>query len=152
MAEKVLYQTVVENKEGIQGHAKVITGGDLDVLTSNPVHDTPGTNPEQLIGLALATCLNATIEAEEKRRGLSTRALSGSASRWALITPASNSGSMRRSRFPRSAMMKRLPSSKNARSVVQSPSFSRTVTTLKCTSLMTSILTKEGSHNEIPCN
>lgn len=71
MAEKVLYQTVVENKEGIQGHAKVITGGDLDVLTSNPVHDTPGTNPEQLIGLALATCLNATIEAEEKRRGLS---------------------------------------------------------------------------------
>lgn len=71
MAEKVLYQTVVENKEGIQGHAKVITGDDLDVLTSNPVHDTPGTNPEQLIGLALATCLNATIEAEEKRRGLS---------------------------------------------------------------------------------
>lgn len=71
MAEKVLYQTVVENKEGIQGHAKVITGGDLDVLTSNPVHDTPGTNSEQLIGLALATCLNATIEAEEKRRGLS---------------------------------------------------------------------------------
>lgn len=41
MAEKVLYQTVVENKEGIQGYAKVITGGDLDVLTSNPVHDTP---------------------------------------------------------------------------------------------------------------
>lgn len=70
MSDKPLYKTIVENKDGIQGHAKVIAGGDLDVLTSNPVHDTPGTNPEQLIGLALATCLNATIEAEEKRRGL----------------------------------------------------------------------------------
>lgn len=70
MTEKILYQTVVENDAGINGHAKVIQGGDLDVLTSNPVHDNPGTNPEQLIGLALATCLNATIEAEEKRRGL----------------------------------------------------------------------------------
>ena len=70
MADKVLYQTIVENSAGIEGHAKVISGGDLDVLTSNPVHDTPGTNPEQLIGLALATCLNATIEAEEKRRSL----------------------------------------------------------------------------------
>lgn len=70
MTEKILYQIVVENSEGINGHAKVIQGGDLDVLTSNPVHDTPGTNPEQLIGLALATCLNATIEAEEKRRNL----------------------------------------------------------------------------------
>lgn len=73
MADKVLYQTIVENSAGIAGHAKVITGGNLDVLTSNPVHDTPGTNPEQLIGLALATCLNATIEAEEKRRGLPHR-------------------------------------------------------------------------------
>ena len=70
MADKVLYQRIVENSAGIEGHAKVISGGDLDVLTSNPVHDTPGTNPEQLIGLALATCLNATVEAEEKRRSL----------------------------------------------------------------------------------
>lgn len=70
MADKILYQTVVENTEGIHGHAKVISGGDSDILTSNPIQDTPGTNPEQLIGLALATCLNATIEAEEKRRYL----------------------------------------------------------------------------------
>ena len=70
MAEKALYQTVVENAAGISGHAKVIQGGTLDVLTSNPIHDNPGTNPEQLIGVALATCLNATIEAEEKRRQL----------------------------------------------------------------------------------
>lgn len=71
MADKILYQTVVENDAGIHGQAKVISGGDLSVLTGNPVQHEPGTNPEQLIGLALATCLNATIEAEEKRRGLS---------------------------------------------------------------------------------
>lgn len=70
MSEKVLYHTVVENSEGIHGVAKVISGGDLQVTTANPVSADPGTNPEQLVGLALATCLNATIEAEEKRRGL----------------------------------------------------------------------------------
>ncbi|KRN29104.1 OsmC Ohr family protein [Liquorilactobacillus mali] len=35
----------------------------------------PGTNPEQLLGAALATCLNATLEAEEKRRNLSHQAV-----------------------------------------------------------------------------
>lgn len=29
----------------------------------------PGSNPEQLIGLALSTCLNATLEAIEKEHG-----------------------------------------------------------------------------------
>lgn len=70
MDDKVLYHTLVENKDGIQGKTEVLAGGKLSIPVSNPVHDTPGSNPEQLIGMALATCLNATIEAEEKRRGL----------------------------------------------------------------------------------
>lgn len=70
MDNKVLYHTLVENKDGIQGTTRVLAGGSLSIPVSNPVHNTPGSNPEQLIGMALATCLNATIEAEEKRRGL----------------------------------------------------------------------------------
>ena len=146
-----MYQTVVENKEGIQGHAKVITGGDLDVLTSNPVHDTPGTNPEQLIGLALATRLNATIEAEKSAEDWPIRALSGSASRWALTTRASSSGLMPKSRFPGQPWWGS-GHPRKMREALSVASFSKTATTLRCTSSMTSILTKEGSYNEIPCN
>lgn len=109
MADKVLYQTIVENSAGIEGHAKVISGGDLDVLTSNPVHDTPGTNPEQLIGLVLATCLNATVEAEEKRRSLLIRAPFALASKWALIIPASNFGWMLKCEFPKSVVRRPRP-------------------------------------------
>ncbi len=70
MTFRSLYHTEVINNAGLNGHARVTLGGDLDVLTSSPLQDDPGTNPEQLLGLALATCLNATIEAEEGRRGL----------------------------------------------------------------------------------
>ncbi len=70
MTFRSLYHTEVINDAGLNGHARVTLGGDLDVLTSSPLQDDPGTNPEQLLGLALATCLNATIEAEEGRRGL----------------------------------------------------------------------------------
>ena len=65
MTFRSLYHTEVINDAGLNGHARVTLGGDLDVLTSSPLQDDPGTNPEQLLGLALATCLNATIEAEE---------------------------------------------------------------------------------------
>ncbi|EHS87328.1 Organic hydroperoxide resistance protein [Limosilactobacillus gastricus PS3] len=63
---KSIYQTTVENDMGILGETK----GDLVLRTSSPLSEMPGTNPEQLVGLAYATCLNATIEAEEARRDL----------------------------------------------------------------------------------
>lgn len=61
-----LYQTVAANDAGLAGHAYITNGG-LDVLTSDPLNDQPGTNPEQLLGLALSTCLNATLETIAKR-------------------------------------------------------------------------------------
>lgn len=60
MEFKSIYQTTVENDMGILGETK----GDLVIRTSSPLSADPGTNPEQLVGLAYATCLNATIEAE----------------------------------------------------------------------------------------
>ena len=70
MTEQVLYQTIVENQDGISGHVRTVTSEDLDVTVSSPLRAAPGTNPEQLLGAAFATCLNATIESEEMRRGL----------------------------------------------------------------------------------
>lgn len=70
MTEQVLYQTIVENQDGIAGHVRTVTSDDLDVVVSSPLRTDRGTNPEQLLGAAFATCLNATIEAEEIRRGL----------------------------------------------------------------------------------
>lgn len=63
-----LYRTVAANDGGLESHAYV--PGGLDVLTSHPRNDRPGANPEQFIGLALSTCLNATLEAIEERRNL----------------------------------------------------------------------------------
>lgn len=63
-----LYRTVAINDDGLESHSYV--PGGLDVLTSTPLNDQPGANPEQFIGLALSTCLNATLEAIEKRRDL----------------------------------------------------------------------------------
>ncbi|CBL92506.1 dihydroneopterin aldolase [Leuconostoc gasicomitatum] len=70
MTNKSLYHTEIENTAGLVGRVKTIITKDLSVQTSGPLSDEPGTNPEQLLGAALATCLNATIEAEEKRRQL----------------------------------------------------------------------------------
>ena len=63
-----LYRTVAANDGGLESHSYV--SGGVDVLTSHPLNDQPGANPEQFIGLALSTCLNATLEAIEERRGL----------------------------------------------------------------------------------
>lgn len=62
--KKPLYQTVAINDEGLEGHAYVPDG--IKVKISSPMNDNPGTNPEQLLGMALATCLKATLEAIEK--------------------------------------------------------------------------------------
>lgn len=63
-----LFRTVAVNDGGLESHSFIPDG--LDVLTSHPLNDAPGANPEQFIGLALSTCLNATLEAIEVRRDL----------------------------------------------------------------------------------
>jgi organic hydroperoxide reductase OsmC/OhrA len=65
----ILYETKVVNEDGIQGHTYVEAGG-LDVAISSPLKEVPGTNPEQLLGMALSTCLNATLEAIEKEHNV----------------------------------------------------------------------------------
>ncbi|GAK48633.1 redox protein, regulator of disulfide bond formation [Secundilactobacillus oryzae JCM 18671] len=67
MEPKKLYETNVINTDGVNGHVFVEGDGELDVAISDPRNDEAGANPEQFIGLALSTCLNATIEAVEKR-------------------------------------------------------------------------------------
>lgn len=62
------YRTVAINDDGLESHSYV--PGGLDVLTSSPTNDQPGANPEQFVGLALSTCLNATLEAIEERKGI----------------------------------------------------------------------------------
>jgi organic hydroperoxide reductase OsmC/OhrA len=71
MAEdQLLYTTRVHNDEGLKGTAWVEGPYGLRVETSSPLKsDEPGTNPEQLIALSWATCLNATIEIALKGRG-----------------------------------------------------------------------------------
>ena len=72
MAEdKLLYITRVHNDQGIKGTAWVEGENELRVQTSSPLKvDEPGTNPEQLIALSWATCLNATIEIALNRHGI----------------------------------------------------------------------------------
>lgn len=66
-----LYKTTLKNSDGVNGHSKIIYPETKDFEISSPTQkDKTGMNPEQFIGLALVTCLNATIEAEEKRRGI----------------------------------------------------------------------------------
>lgn len=72
MAEdKLLYTTRVHNDQGIKGTAWVEGENGLRVATSSPLKpQEAGTNPEQLIALSWATCLNATIEIALKRHGI----------------------------------------------------------------------------------
>ncbi|WP_071131664.1 OsmC family protein [Enterococcus timonensis] len=66
MEEKKLYETIVTNRAGIKGVVEINNGEDF--IVSGPRDSAAGTNPEQLIGASLATCLNATLEALEARR------------------------------------------------------------------------------------
>lgn len=63
------YETEAINNDGVHGVAYIPNG--LAVAVSHPLEDMPGTNPEQLLGLSLSTCLSATLEAIEKENGLS---------------------------------------------------------------------------------
>lgn len=60
MEEKQLFRTEVINSDGVAGQAFVKNG--LSVTVSSPLSPEPGTNPEELLGLAYSTCLNATVQ------------------------------------------------------------------------------------------
>ncbi|GAX08902.1 MAG TPA: dihydroneopterin aldolase [Lactobacillus sp.] len=62
------YETEAINNDGVNGVAYIPNG--LAVAVSHPLKDAPGTNPEQLLGLSLSTCMSATLEAIEKENGL----------------------------------------------------------------------------------
>ena len=68
-----LFEATVHNEDGVEGRAYVEGEDKLSVTVSSPVNSKPGTNPEELFGLALTTCLNATIESLLKARGLTNR-------------------------------------------------------------------------------
>ncbi|WP_311406430.1 OsmC family protein [Liquorilactobacillus uvarum] len=66
--KKALYETEAVNQDGLNGHAFIENGLKLEI--SNPRSEASGTNPEQLLGLSLSTCMNATLQAIERDRGL----------------------------------------------------------------------------------
>lgn len=68
-----LFEAIVHNEEGVDGTAYVEGKDRLSVTVSSPTSREPGTNPEELFGLALTTCLNATIQSLLKARGLDNR-------------------------------------------------------------------------------
>ncbi|MGM7667899.1 OsmC family protein [Microbacterium sp. A93] len=57
------YRTEAINRDGGDGIAQVPDGLSVKVASPlNPHRDADGTNPEQLLALAWATCLNATAQ------------------------------------------------------------------------------------------
>ena len=71
--EDYLFEATVHNEDGVDGIAYVEGEEKLSVSVSSPTADKPGTNPEELFGLALTTCLNATIKSLLKARGLTNQ-------------------------------------------------------------------------------
>lgn len=72
--DKALYTTDTYNIEGLDGHAYAKNG--IEVQTSSPLNDNPGTNPEQLLRMSLCTCLVGTMEVilKEHKIGVEPRA------------------------------------------------------------------------------
>ena len=66
--ETATYHTAVINETGVNGQAYVL--GQEAYPIETPAHDAAKGNPEKFLGLALATCLNATLEAIESKNGL----------------------------------------------------------------------------------
>lgn len=63
-----IYETIIYNHDGSKGSSYV--EGGLSVNVSSPTSSNPGANPEQLLGLAWATCLNATVKSILERQKL----------------------------------------------------------------------------------
>ncbi|HLS14288.1 MAG TPA: OsmC family protein [Beutenbergiaceae bacterium] len=56
-----MYQTEVVNHDGGDGYTQILGGAKVPVTSPlSGGNDAEGTNPEQLLALAWATCLNAT--------------------------------------------------------------------------------------------
>lgn len=62
----MIYQVTAHNQDGIDGQVTLSSGKIVE--TSHPLNDLPGFNPEELMGLAWSTCLNATIQALLERQ------------------------------------------------------------------------------------
>lgn len=62
------YHTVAVNESGVNGASYI--ENEESYAISSPNSPEAGANPEQFLGLALATCLNATLEAIEQRNDL----------------------------------------------------------------------------------
>ncbi|WP_205617857.1 OsmC family protein [Atopococcus tabaci] len=71
--EKNLYETTAVNEDGVSGVAYIDRKDGLRVIVSSPTSEEPGTNPEELLGLSLSTCFNATIQSLLKARGMDRR-------------------------------------------------------------------------------
>lgn len=59
----VLFEATAVNENGIDDIVYIDRQDGMRLIVSNPLEDTPGTNPEELFGLAQSTCLNSTIQA-----------------------------------------------------------------------------------------
>lgn len=68
MNKQSIYHTEVVNQDGGTGVAYVKNNG-LSVAVSSPLSSEGGSNPEELLGLAYSTRLNATIQAVLKEQG-----------------------------------------------------------------------------------
>lgn len=62
------YHTAALNRTGVNGESEIIDEQRFPI--SSPNNPVTGANPEQFLGLALATCLNATLESIEKMNEL----------------------------------------------------------------------------------
>lgn len=71
--EEYLYKTSAVNEDGVNGYSYVDRPDGLRVVVSSPLNDEPGTNPEELLGLALSTCFNATIQSILKEYRMSNK-------------------------------------------------------------------------------
>lgn len=71
--EKSLFETTAVNEDGVDGIAYINRKDGMRVIVSSPTNDLPGTNPEELLGLSLSTCFNATIQSLLKARGKNLR-------------------------------------------------------------------------------
>lgn len=56
-----LYETTAVNQDGMNGKSYLKDGETYTV--SSPLSKAEGTNPEELVGLAMSTCFNSTIKA-----------------------------------------------------------------------------------------
>lgn len=71
MKNESLFHVEIVNEDGITGNSYVKNGISVKVSPVSSLEE--GTNPEELLGLSWATCLNATIQSLLKGRGISAK-------------------------------------------------------------------------------